>query len=422
MIAIKLEVNKVSKVTMFINEKLEVSKEPPYDPLQSFVRENHIALAETRSGLLSDYVFSAKDVFKVKGSTWGNGHPDWLRHSSPDEYTATGVQELLDHGADLVGKTVCDELCYSISGENWNYGSPLNPHDIRRYAGGSSSGSCVSVAGGLVDFSVGSDCLGSVRVPASYNGLLGIRPTYDRITTRGEVPYCESMDVFGFVAKESNIFQDVAQVLLKEDQQFFDFEKIIIAEDCFNAIDDEVVEHLTDTIEYIKKDFEKVIEREIAPEGLDAWVKTFQIVQGYEVWESYGGFVNKYHPTLSPGPKARLKTASEITRAEYDQALNEKLAIQKYIDDLLADDTVVLLPTASSIAPLKTASQEKINHYRAQSSKLLGISPLSGTPQITIPLAKQEGVPLGISLMGPKGSDRALIDLATKLYDGWNVQ
>lgn len=412
----------VSDVTMFINKKLKVSNNPPYDPLQSFVRENHVALTGASSGILSDYVFSAKDVFKIKGSTWGNGHPDWLRFSKPDEYTATGVQELLDHGADLVGKTICDELCYSISGENWNYGSPLNPHDIRRYAGGSSSGSCVSVAGGLVDFSVGSDCLGSVRVPASYNGLLGIRPTYNRIDTEGEVPYCESMDVFGFVAKESSIFQDVAKVLLKEDQRPYSFEKIIIAKDCFNAIDDEVTEHLSEAIEYIKKDFEKIIEQKIAPEGLDTWVETFQNVQGYEVWESYGGFVNKYHPTLSPGPSERLKTASEISRAQYDQALNEKLSIEKYIDELLADDTVILLPTASSIAPLKSSSQEKISHYRAQSSKLLGISPLSGTPQLTIPLAQQEGVPLGISLIGPKGSDRALIDLGIKLYDEWNSQ
>lgn len=407
----------MSEVTMFVNQKLKVSKEAPYDPLQAFVRENHIAISGKDEGVLSDYVFSAKDVFKVKGSTWGNGHPDWLRNSHPDEYTAKGIQDLIDHGADLVGKTVCDELCYSISGENWNYGSPLNPHDIRRYTGGSSSGSCASVAGGLVDFSIGSDCLGSVRIPASYNGLLGIRPTYNRIDTTGEAPYCESMDVLGFVANETKVFQDVAQVLLKEDNESFHFEKLLIAKDGFNAIDKNVREHFDGAIEYIEKSFKEVVEEEIAPEGLDSWVKTFQIVQGYEVWESYGGFVNKYRPRLSPGPRGRLKEASEITRKQYDKALIEKRRIEEYIEKVIAKNTIILLPTASSIAPLKTASQEEINHYREQSSKLLSISPLSGTPQLTIPLSKQEGVPLGISLIGPKGSDRALIELGSKLYD-----
>ena len=412
----------MSELTMFVNQKLKVSKEPPYDPLQAFVRDNHIAISGKAESVLSDYVFSAKDVFKIKGSTWGNGHPDWLRYSSPDEYTAKGIQELLDNGADLVGKTVCDELCYSISGENWNYGSPLNPHDIRRYTGGSSSGTCASVAGGLVDFSVGSDCLGSVRVPASYNGLLGLRPTYNRIDTTGEAPYCESMDVLGFVANKTKVFQDVAKVLLKEDSETYNFNKLILAKDCFNEIDSDVVEHLDDAIEYIKKGYEEIVQENIAPEGLESWVETFQKVQGYEVWESYGGFINKYRPRLSPGPKNRLKVASEITTKQYDEAMVEKKAIEEYVEKLVSNGTLILLPTASSIAPLKTASQEEINYYREQSSKLLSISPLSGTPQITIPLSKQEGVPLGISLIGPKGSDRALVELGSKLYDEFNAK
>lgn len=123
------------------NKRLSVSPEPPYDVLQSFVRANHIALEGTAEGPLSDLVFAAKDVFKIVGSTWGNGHPEWLRNSPPDEFTSSTIVSLLNAGADLVGKTVCDELCFSISGENWHYGNPINPHDPRRLTGGSSSGS-----------------------------------------------------------------------------------------------------------------------------------------------------------------------------------------------------------------------------------------------------------------------------------------
>ena len=119
---------------MLDNKRLEVNAEPPYDALQAFVRENHIALKGSGTGELNGLTFAAKDVFKIRGSTFGNGHPDWLRTHEPDDFTSSTIQRLLDNGADLVGKTVCDELCFSISGENWNYGSPLIPmtHDALR--------------------------------------------------------------------------------------------------------------------------------------------------------------------------------------------------------------------------------------------------------------------------------------------------
>lgn len=131
----------MDSINMLNNLKIGVSSEPPYDPLQAFVRENHIALEGISEGPLKGLTFAAKDVFKILGSTYGNGHPEWLRTNSPDEFTSSLILKLLESGADLVGKTICDELCYSISGENWNYGSPINPHDPRRFAGGSSSGS-----------------------------------------------------------------------------------------------------------------------------------------------------------------------------------------------------------------------------------------------------------------------------------------
>ncbi|GEK92171.1 amidase [Alkalibacterium kapii] len=392
-------------------EKVAVSNTPPYDPLQAFVRDNHIAMKGLKGKPLSNYVFAAKDVFKVKGSTWGNGHPDWLRFSEPDDFTASAIMKLLDAGADLVGKTVCDELCYSISGENWHYGSPLNPNDTRRLTGGSSSGSCAATAGGLVDFAIGSDCLGSVRVPASYNGIIGLRPTYERIENDGEAPYCESMDVLGFVASEKQVFQDVADILLEEDPSKTEFNKLYIIDDAFAAVDKEVEDAFDDVINKIGDRLGHVEHITLAEEGLDYWVRdVFQIVQGYEIWESYGGFINKYRPRLSPGPKERLEKASMISRDIYLEAKKKKEEFKKRMEDLMSDGAVMITPTASSVAPLKSASLEEINRLRTQSSKLLCISPLAGIPQLTLPLLEQEEVPLGVTLMSAKNTDRALID------------
>ena len=408
----------MNKYAMKNLEKLSVSTIPPYDALQAFVRDNHIAMKGREEGSLSKYTFAAKDVFKIKGSTWGNGHPDWLRYSEPDGFTASAIINLLEVGADLVGKTVCDELCYSISGENWHYGSPLNPTDTRRLAGGSSSGSCAATAGGLVDFALGSDCLGSVRVPASYNGVIGMRPSYERIQNDGEAPYCKSMDVLGFVASEKQVFQDIAETLLGEDSEKVTFKKLYVLDDAFEAVDEGVKEAFKEVIAEIGNTLGEVEHITIAEEGLDYWVKeVFQIVQGYEVWESYGGFVNKYRPRLSPGPKDRLKVASTITKEAYLKAKGKQEEFRQRMEQLLSDGAVLIEPTASSIAPLKSTSLKEIDRLRTQSSNLLCISALAGIPQITVPLLEQEEVPLGVTLMSAKNSDRSLIDFALQFLD-----
>lgn len=385
--------------------KLQVSDTPPYDLLGAFVRENHIALPATGSGELDGLVFAAKDVFEIKGSKYSNGHPKWLESNPVSEETSPAIELLLQAGADLVGKTVCDELCYSISGENWHYGSPINPVDPSRFTGGSSSGSAAAVAGDLVDFSIGSDCLGSVRVPASYCGVYGMRPTYGRINNKGEAPYCASMDVLGFIAKEASVMEKVGRVLLGDDPRsfdlnhFFTFDFLLDFNPEFKAF---IKEHPIEIIQFPRDE-------------LISWVKTFQIVQGYEVWESYGEWYQSNDVFINRGPKERLEFASSVTRKSYLEGLKEKQVISNQMDDLLGENKIMLLPTASSVAIKKDEELAVINKIRSDSSQLLCISPLSGTPQITIPLLESEGVPFGLSLLGPRDSDSQLLKIATKM-------
>lgn len=405
----------MNKDNQLVCERLTVSPEPPYDPLQAFVRDNHIALEGSGHGPLQGLVFAAKDVFKIKGSTYGNGHPTWLVTNEPDDFTSSAIVKLLDAGADLVGKTVCDELCYSISGENWHYGSPIHPFDARRFVGGSSSGTGAATAGGLVDFAIGSDCLGSVRVPASYTGLYGIRPTYQRVSNDGEAPYCESMDVLGYVAKEPDVFLKVSEILLGEDPIKTTFKRLWIAKDCFNIVDTDYQNTLNPVVNWLKENFQQTEDVIVAPEGLEEWVNVFRYVQGYEVWESYGGWVNKYKPQISRGVSDRLKWASTISKRQYEEAKAKRQMIIEYFDKRLDDDTILCLPTVSSIAPLRTATFEEINKVRSESSQLLCISPLTGTPQVTLPLGEFEGLPYGLTFISKSGTDLALVKLALEL-------
>ena len=405
--------------SMLNNQRLSVSDNPPYDPLQAFVRENHIALNGSEEGPLKGLTFAAKDVFKILGSTVGNGHPDWLRTHEADDFTASTISRLLEAGADLVGKTVCDELCFSISGENWNYGSPFNPHDISRYTGGSSAGSGASVGGGLVDFSLGSDCLGSVRVPASYCGVFGVRPTYNRVPSDGEAQYCPSMDVFGYMCSTPEVFRRVSGVMLGDDQNKTPFRKLIIARDCFDAVNPQVYQDLMPAIDHIAGQLDGVEEVIISPVGLDNWIKVFQHVQGYEVWKSYGGWINKYRPKLSRGPKERLQWASTITMKQYEDGLKRKQEISDHVNGLLSDGAVMVMPTAASVAPLRTAALEDINATRLQSTYLLCVSPLSGVPQMTLPMVFVDKLPLGISLLSAAHTDLALANFSATVTESY---
>ena len=143
----------------------------------------------TGAGLLDGLTFALKDLIDVAGCRTGAGNPDWLARQSPAERSATVVEKTLAAGATLVGKTITDELAFSLEGRNVHYGSPINPACPDRMCGGSSSGSGVAVAAGLVDFAIGTDTGGSVRVPASFLGVFGFRPSHGAVSLDGVVPF-----------------------------------------------------------------------------------------------------------------------------------------------------------------------------------------------------------------------------------------
>jgi amidase len=184
------------------------------DPLGAFCVANPVALTGAATGPLRGRTFAAKDVFEIAGTPTGFGHPAWLRTHQPAAHTASAVQKLLDAGADLVGRTISDELCYSLSGENVHFGTPRNAAAPDRIPGGSSAGSAAAVAGGLCDIAIGTDCGGSVRIPASYCGIYGIRPTHGRVATDGVLPFAGSFDVVGWFARDPALLASVGSLLL----------------------------------------------------------------------------------------------------------------------------------------------------------------------------------------------------------------
>src|SRR5256886_4719792 len=214
------------------------------DHFNAFCHDTEAYLAGAPTGPLAGLTFAAKDIFDVAGYVTGGGNPDWQATHAAATRTAWAVQVLVDAGATLVGKTITDEITRGIFGETAHYGTPVNPRAPDRVPGGSSSGSAAAVAGSLVDFALGSDTGGSVRVPASFCGLYGLRPTHGRIPLDGLLLQAPSYDTIGWFARDADLFARVGSGLLQSEIRAMRPHHFIIAEDTFEVADQAVQEAL----------------------------------------------------------------------------------------------------------------------------------------------------------------------------------
>jgi len=386
------------------------------DTFGAFMKGAPVTLPGADQGPLAGLTFAAKDVFDIAGYPTSNGQPAWPEtHPLPTE-NAVAVQQLLDAGASLAGKTVCDEMCYSLAGDNAHYGAPINPAASDRAVGGSSSGSASAVAGGLVDFALGTDCGGSVRCPASFSGLYGLRPTHDRVNGTGVAPLAGSFDVVGWFARDAGLFGDIGGVLLDSHRAAITPTKALIVEDAFSRLPDgerQIAKAAANnTVSKLRLQSEPIT---IAAEGLDRWFAAFRHLQALEIWTNHAAWVTESNPSFGPGVKERFAYAATLTDAHRAEHQPVRDIARARLDAVLgAGDTILVLPTAP-ISPKRDASDAEVEDFRARTMGLTCLAGLSGCPQINLPGAEAQGAPLGLSLLGPHGSDEDLLTMAVAL-------
>jgi amidase len=389
----------------------------PNDPLGAFCRDNHIAVKGSGTGPLAALTFAVKDAFNIAGARTGFGQPDWLRSHEPATETADAVHRLLAAGADMVAKAHCDELCYSLTGENVHFGTPVNVNAPGRVPGGSSNGSAAAVAGGLVDFALGTDCGGSVRIPASYCGLIGLRPTHGRVSAAGVLPFGPSFDVVGWLARDIALFEKIGEVLLGDDTAGMPA-RLIVADDAWEQVERPVAAALRPAAGKIEAMFGAATHERISPVGLSDWFEVFRTLQAAEIWATLGEWVSAAKPRLGPGIKERFEYAATITPAQVAAARARRRDITAHVERLLGPDGAICLPTSPRAAPLCGTPVDKVEvEYRNQAMRLLCIAGLCGLPQISLPMVEIDGLPLGLSLIGARNSDRALITLARRILE-----
>ena len=376
------------------------------------------------SGSLAGLRLGVKDLFHIAGLPTAAGNPDWLASHPIPEHTSPVVTQLLDAGVELVGKTQTDELAYSLNGLNIHYGAPLNPLNPDRLPGGSSSGSAVAVAAGDIDIGLGTDTGGSIRVPASYNGLFGIRTTHGLISSEQMVPLAPLFDTVGWFARDARTLARVGEVLLPDhlSRQFPN--KPISTQQRSGSLRIALLLPLQNGAlwtpahqDWLKQQslltgFKPIL---LNSDWLSRASQCFRTLQGRAIWQTHGDWINTHKPTFAPDILARFQWCATLTEADQLAAAAERARLQADIDSWFADVDLVLLPTTPGAAPLLGAEPEWMDNYRSQLMGLTAPAGLAGLPQVHLPVLTEQGAPCGVSLLGKRGADKALLQLAIEL-------
>ena len=353
----------------------------------------------------------------MAGYRTGFGSPDWLATHEPATENAAVLQLLLDAGANLAGKTHTEEMAFSLTGENAHYGTPVNVAAPGRVPGGSSSGSAAAVAGGLVDFAIGSDTGGSVRGPASFCGIYGIRPTLGRISLQGACPLAPEFDTCGWFAMNAPNLERVGNVLFGNAQQRLAPKagRSLIAQDAFAYAMPGVSEALEPGVRRVSALLGDPQPVTVCDEGINAWYDVFRILQYEDIWNSHGAWITRVNPTFGSQMRARFDLVRANDRSKLQAMRAARADIQHRLNTMLANNAVLILPSISDVAPVRGASPAETVTFRERALGLLCIAGLGGLPQLSLPFGQIDGLPIGLSMIAARGNDELLLSIATEL-------
>ena len=384
------------------------------DPLNAFCSLMEVFLPDATGGPLAGVTFAAKDIIDIENEITGCGNPDWARTHTAATKMAPVVNALINAGAHLKGKTITDELAFSMAGENVHYGTPINVNAPGRIPGGSSAGSASAVAGEAVDFALGSDTGGSIRVPASHCGIFGIRPTHGRVDANSVMPLAESYDTIGWFTRDADLLRRVGQILLNPYGRERTVQKILIADDAYEMADEAAKGALQEQGKKIANIVGNSESVHLSEDGLPSLVMPFRYIQSRESWLNHGEWILKNKPTLGPGIKERFEFSAQVTAEQAKEAWAFRKNYTNHLVNLIGD-SVVVMPSAPGIAPLVKSTPETVDSFRSRALALTAPAGLAGLPQISLPLCTVDECPVGISIMGGFGSDETLLALACKI-------
>jgi Asp-tRNA(Asn)/Glu-tRNA(Gln) amidotransferase A subunit family amidase len=371
-------------------------------------------VAGAAAGVLSGETVAVKDLFEIEGFPVGAGIPAYLAEAAPASGTSPAVAALLAAGASVTGIAQTDEFAYSIAGRNPHYGTPPNPAVLGGVPGGSSSGPASAVALGEASIGLGTDTAGSVRVPASYQGLWGLRTTHGAVSTERLLPLAPTFDAVGWLTRAAWLLRAAAEATLDTARQRAVSADFVVAPALLRHVEPDVGAAFQT---FVGSRYESLE----LPDA-DELFATFRTVQQAEAWAVHGAWIEAHPGALGDDVAARFALAAAVT-AEQQSAARARL--QRLRDELDAalGDRVLLLPAASSTAPTVTADAALIERTRQGTLRLTSVAGITGRPGLSAPLltvpqaAAPLSAPVGLGLVGPRFGDLALIELAEQLAE-----
>jgi amidase len=391
-------------------------------------------LSPTGSGPLDGLGFAVKDTIDVVGFKTGCGNPTW-RDSHPAAVVhAVCVEQLLRAGARCVGKTISDELAFSLLGENHFYGTPFNAHAPDRVPGGSSSGSASAVACGLVDFALGTDTGGSTRVPASNCGIWGFRPSHDFVSVAGVNPLAPSFDTVGVLARSADVLAKVGLVLLADAPVSASKPATIyLIRDAFALADADVQGALLEPMRRLREIFggpvrESSLQELVADDAghsFATWADTFCVIQWAEIKSCLGAWIANTKPEFGPEIAASFQLMNQLDHRRVAEAMQRREQYFRSLHEFLGADDLLCIPTTPALAPRKGDPPRRSSSgsgYYPRTLSLTSVAGMGRLPQVSLPIADADGVPVGLSLLARHGQDSFLLKVAKNVDRETNLR
>ena len=359
-------------------------------------------------GNLLDMRFLCKDMCQIKGFKTSCGNPDFYKHTAEATENAPFLEKILNEGAILEGITICDEFFYSIIGENIHYGTPSNKNAPNCVPGGSSSGSAAALTQINYDFTIGTDTGGSVRVPASFCGIYGFRPTHGRINLNKVYPMSESFDTLGWFSNNKSNMLKVGKVFFDHFEEIpIEQKNILIPIDIINNLDENIKSQFYDYCENKFKNLKKV---QLSKYNKSELAECFRVIQGYEIKLSMLPWIQKYNPKISTEINSRFEVTKNITVNMYNESINLRKEFVSELDKNLSKEALIIFPTTPFSAPITGQSDDDLSELRKKVMEFTCIGGLSSRPQISIPKFKGSTGPIGLSVLGNKSADEIILN------------
>ncbi len=386
--------------------------------LRAFIEWEKVAPIETPSPL-KNIPLGIKDMLDVKGMLTTYGSPLFATHRA--KKSSDVAKRLKQAGGIIVGKQNTHQFAYGPTGDRSHFGAVRNPFDLQRMTGGSSSGSAAAVAAGLVYGSIGTDTSGSIRLPAAFTGLVGMKPTQTSISHHGVFPLAPSLDHIGPLTRT---VRDNALLLSIIQKRTFPLPRRSISSIVVGRPTNYFTDFLSPSVKRSYEELFLLFERlgmTILPmelPSMNAWLEAQQVMIQKEAFTIHENRFYQYPNDWDDEVYARLEKASTITTAMYEEALQYRKRAAEEARAIFETVDIFFTPTVPITAPLineRTTDSDEFSHIREVLTRFTAPTNFISLPSMNIPIGRDGHLPIGGQLIAAPFQENLLYQVGEHL-------